>query len=212
MLKRSSLLPALKWLMADSSQELMPALSPAFSWRAARTQARIDLPVLAAQSYTEEIASLLRRAKYGPQWSSAQKLVRLANKLQAPAWLETPCCLVPVPADPSRLSQRGFHLPNLLCQALGRQWGVAYDLSRLVKGKSSASLASLKREQRLLQLRGLIWCGAQPHPARANALPYPPVVLIDDVVTTGATASACIEALQRAGDRVLGLVVLARSH
>jgi predicted amidophosphoribosyltransferase len=212
MLKRPSLLPALKWLMADSSQELMPALSPAFSWRAARTQARLDLPVLAAQSYTEEIASLLRRAKYGPQWSSAQKLVRLANKLQAPAWLETPCCLVPVPADPSRLSQRGFHLPNLLCQALGRQWGVAYDLSRLVKGKTSASLASLKREQRLLQLRGLIWCGAQPHPARANALPYPPVVLIDDVVTTGATASACIEALQRAGDRVLGLVVLARSH
>jgi hypothetical protein len=54
MLKRPSLLPALKWLMADSSRELMPALSPAFSWRAARTQARLDLPVLAAQSYTRD--------------------------------------------------------------------------------------------------------------------------------------------------------------
>lgn len=212
MLKRPSLLPALKWLMADPSQELTPALSPAFSWRAARTQARLDLPVLAAQSYTEEIARLLRRAKYGPQWSSAQRLVRLANKLQAPEWLEKPCYLVPVPADPGRLSQRGFHLPNLLCQALGHHWGVAYDLARLVKDKSSASLASLKREQRLLQLRGLIRCSAQPHRALTNALPYPPVVLIDDVVTTGATASACIEALQQAGDRVLGLVVLARSH
>ncbi len=205
------LLHALKWLMADSSQELLPVPEPPASWRASRTAARLNLPVLAALSYGPEIASLIRRAKYGPQWSAAQRLTRLAGRLSAPVWLERPCCLVPVPADPSRLVRRGFHLPGLLCQVLARRWGLGYDLSRLVKRQSSPTLASLGRQQRLSDLRGLICHAACHDPGRATSRTDEPVVLVDDVLTTGATASACVEALHLGGDRVLGLVVLARS-
>ena len=53
------LLHALKWLMADSSQELLPVPEPPASWRASRTAARLNLPVLAALSYGPEIASLI---------------------------------------------------------------------------------------------------------------------------------------------------------
>ena len=206
-----SLLHALKWLMADSNQELVPARELPASWRATRTQARLNLPVLAALSYSPEVASLLKRAKYGPQWSAAQRLIRLAGRLEAPAWLERRCCLVPVPADPGRLVKRGFHLPSLLCQVLARRWRLRYDLSRLVKGQSSPTLASLTRQQRLVELRGLIAHASKHDLSAASSQNNEPVVLVDDVLTTGATASACIEALQSGGDRVLGLVVLARS-
>jgi predicted amidophosphoribosyltransferase len=204
-------LHALKWLMDDSSQELLPACELPASWRAARTEARLNLPVLAALSYSPEVASLLRRAKYGPQWSAAQRLIRLAGRLEAPAWLERRCCLVPVPADPGRLIQRGFHLPSLLCQVLARRWRLRYDLSRLVKGQSSPTLASLTRQQRLSELRGLIAHALTHDLSAESSQNNEPFVIVDDVLTTGATASACIEALQAGGDRVLGVVVLARS-
>lgn len=204
-------LHALKWLMDDSNQELVPARELPASWRAARTVARLNLPVLAALSYSPEVARLLRRAKYGPQWSAAQRLIRLAGRLEAPAWLERPCCLVPVPADPGRLIERGFHLPSLLCQVLARRWGLRHDLSRLVKGQSSPTLASLTRQQRLSELRGLIARASKHDLSAPSSQNNEPVVLVDDVLTTGATASACIEALKAGGDRILGLVVLARS-
>ena len=205
------LLQALKWLMADPSRELLPVPEPPSSWRASRTAARLNLPVLAASSYGPEIASLIRKAKYGPQWSAAQRLTRLAGRLPAPLWLDRPCCLVPVPADPSRLVLRGFHLPGLVCQVLARRWGLGYDLSRLVKRRSSPTLASLGRQQRLSNLLGLICYASCHEPGAAIPRADEPVVLVDDVLTTGATASACIEALHSGGDRVLGLVVLARS-
>lgn len=199
MMKLIPTLSALKWLMADTSDELKPSPPRAVSWRAAGTTTLIRVPILAAQRYNPEIANLIGRTKYGPQWAAAQRLTRLASRLQAPGWLEPSCCLVPVPADPCRLVQRGFHLPSLLCRVLARHWGLSCDLSRLIKGQSSPTFASLGREQRLLELRGLIRQSSGNTPggkAAETRRTAKLVVLVGDVLTTGATASVCAQALQ----------------
>ncbi|MEK9812202.1 MAG: hypothetical protein VW440_04060 [Bordetella sp.] len=134
MMKLIPTLSALKWLMADTSDELKPSPPRAVSWRAAGTTTLVRVPILAAQRYNPEIANLIGRTKYGPQWAAAQRLTRLASRLQAPGWLEPSCCLVPVPADPCRLVQRGFHLPSLLCRVLARHWGLSCDLFPLNQG------------------------------------------------------------------------------
>lgn len=112
--------------------------------------------------------------------------------------------LVPVPLAPDRLRRRGFNQAELLARALTERtgWGWA-DL--LEKSRRVRRQAELGRKARMANVAGSIaW--------RAGArVPSAPVLLVDDVLTTGATAAACAEAVASAGGRCLGVVTFART-
>jgi ComF family protein len=115
--------------------------------------------------------------------------------------------VVPVPLHPLRALQRGFNQSDDLARALGLPvWRV---LRRIRHGPPQASLPAARRNANVRAAFKLTWrwrLAPRAHPA--NLLHNRVVVLIDDVMTTGATLEACGEALLDGGVRsVRGLTV-----
>ncbi len=123
-----------------------------------------------------------------------------------------PLVVVPVPLHALRERERGFNQAELLARALARRLGkegraraLRVEGRCLRRTRATASQAGLSRQARRENVRG-VFAVALPEAVRDRV-----VVLVDDVMTTGATLSACAGALKRAGAlRVVGLA-LARS-
>lgn len=111
--------------------------------------------------------------------------------------------VVPVPLAPSRLRQRGFNQATLLAhevEAAVRGVIVADALTRQDRPAQSTLTAS----RRLVNASGAFTCG---RPADVEGQR---VLLVDDVVTTGATISACADTLAEAGARRVSALAFAR--
>ena len=117
--------------------------------------------------------------------------------------------LVPVPLHRLRLLQRRFNQSALLAKGLSRATGVPAEVVALQRTRRTAAQVGLPQEARqenVAQAFGVSRSGLK-------ALQGKKVVLIDDVITTGATANACASALLNAGaNRVDVLAVALVAH
>jgi ComF family protein len=111
--------------------------------------------------------------------------------------------VVPVPMHWWRKWNRGFNQAELLARVVARRTGIPVARS-LKRGRSTLSQAGLTLSQRRDNLTGVFRVTAR------NRIEGRRVLLVDDVFTTGATASACAAALKRAGARSVVLLTLAR--
>jgi competence protein ComFC len=111
--------------------------------------------------------------------------------------------VVPVPLAPRRLRQRGYNQAQLLAHEVAAAVRGEVVEDALVREERPPQ-QSLSAADRLLNLRGAFRC---PRPARIHNLR---VILIDDVVTTGATLSACTDTLAQAGARRISALAFAR--
>jgi ComF family protein len=162
--------------------------------------------------YTGKLRQAVLRLKFG---GDDRLGIRLGERL-APTWEALPQggefgapLIVPVPLHPSRRRERGFNQSELLAaglvRALKRQSGGA--LPRVAKAclhrkRATPPQTGLSVAARRENLRGAFEV-AKPEEVRGRA-----VVLVDDVMTTGATLSACARALKRAGAmQVMGLTL-----
>lgn len=108
--------------------------------------------------------------------------------------------LVPVPLAPARLADRGFNQAALIARELGTLWGLpVHDC--LERADGPATQRGSGATTRRTQVRGAF---------RARAEVPLHAVLVDDVVTTGATLTAAARALRAAGCARVGAVSLAR--
>ena len=107
---------------------------------------------------------------------------------------------VPVPLYWRRRLQRGFNQAELLARGLSRRTGipVVKALGRLRPTPAQAGLSNSARRQNVSQA------------FRARNVQGKRILLIDDVMTTGATAASCAAALKRAGARSVSLLTVAR--
>jgi predicted amidophosphoribosyltransferase len=112
--------------------------------------------------------------------------------------------LVPIPLTPSRLKHRGFNQAALLAGALGTTWRLPVRERLLTRRRESGSQTALTPEERLANVTGAF-------AAPADGAVEGPVVIVDDVLTTGATLSAAATALASAGWRDLGAITFARA-
>jgi predicted amidophosphoribosyltransferase len=198
---RKHLRDALHWLTgaADTPISTKPGLL-----RFPLTSAGNPLPVIYLSHYTEEISHHIHRAKYGADWATAMALTRQMQSLPAElAWRAQCARLVPIPPDPERLRTRGFHLPALLAKGLGAHWQMAISVGALKKVHTSPEQARRSRQARQAMDAGVFIATGR------SLRQGQPAVLIDDVMTTGATLRAAAQAWQRHGGEVLGAVVLA---
>ena len=109
--------------------------------------------------------------------------------------------LVPVPLHPARRRRRGFNQAERLAAALGRRAGLPV-AECLVRGGSRVRQVGRDRVERLGGPAGSIRARG-PVPAHA--------VLVDDVITTGATLAACAAVLRAAGSEEVRALVFART-
>ena len=110
--------------------------------------------------------------------------------------------VVAVPLHWRRKWDRGFNQSELLAQSIGRRCGVPV-LHPVRRRRSTRAQAGLSNSRRRENVAGAFVA----KPGRARGLR---ILLIDDVMTTGATASACAHALKRAGAKSVALLTLAR--
>ena len=138
-----------------------------------------------------------------PGWAKALATLMRSTPWMEPA-LEAADRVLPVPLSTERLRERGFNQSALLARHLV---GPKTDLHTLLRLHATEAQSSLPRAQRLRNLRGAF----AVEPSRAAALRGQRVVLIDDVMTTGATLQAATLALREAGVTHVTAAVLART-
>src|SRR5829696_8461279 len=159
----------------------------------------------AVARYDDAARKLVHRLKYGDRLELARALGTMMARAGAELLADADV-IVPVPLHRSRLSWRRFNQALALTAVVSHVCGVPCDPFLLARVKRTRSQVGLTRTQRGDNLQGAFRVppDAKPHVAGKR------VLLVDDVVTTGATANACSRALLRAGASAVDVLSFAR--
>jgi ComF family protein len=164
-------------------------------WRRARAALRYD-----AQS-----RRIVLPLKHGDRTELAAALASLMARAGA-ALLREAEVVVPVPLHRRRLLARRYNQAALLARRLGRLANVPSVPDALIRARATAALGELSAEARRQAVEGAF--AVRPH--RAGRIAGKRVLLIDDVLTSGATCAGCAEALLEAGAAAVDVLVAAR--
>lgn len=154
-------------------------------------------------AYGGPARTLVLALKHGRRLHLARMMARAMLVAAGPQ--PAAAVVVPVPLHRGRLWRRGFNQAALIARALARQRGWALAVDALERVRATRSTRGLTRRQRLKVAAGAF------RVARPAAIKGQAVVLVDDVMTTGATARACAAALKRAGARHVMVLTYART-
>lgn len=148
---------------------------------------------------------LVHALKYGDRLELAGPLGRWMARAGADLLAEADV-LVPVPLHRARLWRRQFNQAALLAREIARGSGLPWDAEALERAKATASQVGMTRRQRAENVQGAFAVRAEG----AARLAGRRVLLVDDVLTTGATLNAAARALLRAGAAGVDVLVFAR--
>lgn len=164
-------------------------------------QATDEIQILA--HYQPPVKNLIHALKYQRVKAAAAVLAQICYfhlKLQH---IDSVCC---VPSSKLRISNRGFNQSELIAKNLAKLLQVEF-LAILKKIKATARQASLKnREQRLQNIKNAFGLNET-----AVNLNNKTILLVDDVISTGATVSGCAQILKQAGAAKIVVAAIARS-
>lgn len=152
--------------------------------------------------YGGSIADSIHRLKYRGRREVARPLAALVAGSCARA-LSSVDLVAPIPLHAARCRERGFDQAALLAREIARMAGKPLRRSLLVRIRDTPRQVGLSRSDRSENLKGAFRMGES-----AEGLS---VILVDDVVTTGATASAAAETLARAGCANVVVLAIARA-
>ena len=115
-----------------------------------------------------------------------------------------PALLVPVPLHPRRERERGFNQASLLARRVGRAWRVPVRADVLARAVATQSQTELDASARRANVRGAFRL------RRPEVIAGRHVLLVDDILTTGATLSECARCLRDGGAATVGALTVAR--
>lgn len=150
------------------------------------------------------LAIALTRFKYEERADLARPLGHLLRRTV----MEADChaeLVIPVPLHPRRLAERGYNQSALLARAVADQLDVPFAPRALERTRQTAQQARLGRAERLENMTEAFSVRDKRFVQEKS------ILLVDDVLTTGATLLACQEALEMAGAAEVNAVCLARA-
>jgi len=159
----------------------------------------------AVARYSDVARDLVQLLKYGDRLDLTQPLGRWMARTGAELLIDADA-LIPVPLHWTRLWQRRFNQSAALAHAISKIAGVPVADHVLNRTRATPPQVGLAREERARNVAGAF---AVPREARIEVKGRR-LVVVDDVLTSGATADACSWALRRAGAARVDVLVLAR--
>lgn len=148
--------------------------------------------------YEFPLDRLIVGAKHGRDWG----VFDWAAGLVAEPPYSTDAILIPVPASPERLVERGYNQAALLARSLSKRFGGRVDDEAIVRIRETGSQANRNWVERRKNVKHAF--------AATRSLAGESVVLVDDVLTTGATLNECAAAARDAGAAHVDAFVIAR--
>jgi predicted amidophosphoribosyltransferase len=153
--------------------------------------------------YGGPVGDAIRAAKYRGRPDGVPAVARLlAAHVPAVLHGDPPGWVTPVALHPRRVAERGIHLPQLLGAAVARSLGVPLRPRALRRIRVTPAQAGLDDEARQANVAG-VFVARRP-------VPGADVLLVDDVITTGATAAEATRALLAAGAARVRVLAAAR--
>jgi ComF family protein len=167
------------------------------------------LPVFAWGTYGGTLKRAIAALKYENQPQIAQPL----GHWLAQAWLNSPLAstcstVVPIPLHPNKLHQRGYNQAALLAQSFCQTTGLHLQQQGLERIRETTAQFGLSASEREKNLAMAFEVGSGFRRYR----PVNPVLLLDDIYTTGATARCAAQTLHKVGISVYGVVAIAAAQ
>jgi ComF family protein len=150
-------------------------------------------------SFDGALKAAIRAFKFAP----AKRLLGPLSKFLVSIEIPPADVVTAVPLTRSRIKERGFNQSLLLARELARHAGIGFDPDLIEKIKHTEHQTRLRRSQRLIAPKGVFRCTRRIDGMR--------VIIVDDVITTGATVNECARALCKAGAAEVYPVALART-
>jgi ComF family protein len=153
----------------------------------------------------------LRRAIYCLKYEGQRRIGSVLGEWLGSRWVESQSTslgspgaytVVPIPLHAERLRQRGYNQAALISQAFCERTGLRHLPDALVRVRATAAQYELNPLQRQHNLAGAF---------ALKQVPATPVLLVDDIYTTGSTVQAAQQVLAAAGIRVAGVIVAAQT-
>ncbi len=160
--------------------------------------------VAAATIYNNASRQLVLALKHGRRIALAPMMARLMAARLADR--KGDWTVVPVPLHRGRLWRRSFNQAALLARIIASETGFPMEVDALLRRRRTPVLRGLDARSRRKAVSGAI----AANPARIHSLKGRNIILVDDVMTSGATSSACIVALKRAGAWRVAICCFAR--
>lgn len=152
-------------------------------------------------AYDDASRRLVLAFKHGDRTHLAGPLAELMA-LAGDDLLKNADIILPVPLHPGRLFRRRFNQAALLAGTLARRSDTDWSPTRLLRHRATSTQGGQSRRGRQRNVTGAF--------RMRGRLDDRAVLLIDDVMTTGATVEACARCLRRAGARHIAVLTLAR--
>ena len=151
-----------------------------------------------------KVQNLLHRLKYEGRSEVGLFLGRCFGKsLKKAGYAERTDLIVPVPIHSSKLKKRGYNQAEMFAIGLSEGLEVPYEPHILRRLKKSKSQTEKGKAERLSDIEGAFSVVQQ------DKIVSKRVLLVDDVITTGATVEVCTSVLQEAGCKSVGLAAIA---
>lgn len=154
----------------------------------------------------EQARRLIHSFKFHDRTQHTALLTQWMARIGSPM-LQESHLLVPVPLHWWRMLKRGYNQSALLAQELQRMTGKQLLADALLRTRYTPPQASLDRADRLHNVRGVF----AVKPKHAAAVRGKNILLVDDVMTTGATLAECAETLMDAGAKSVSVLTAART-
>ena len=155
--------------------------------------------------YSDNGRKLVLALKHGDRHDIVRPAAKWLARASAPL-LQQDTVIAPIPLHWRRFLKRRFNQSALLVNALSKELGRPYCPDLLTRPNGTESLDGKNLEQRFGVLSGAI----AAHPKRRHRMTGRSVLLVDDVMTSGATMAAAAEACRAGGARDVSALVLAR--
>jgi ComF family protein len=159
----------------------------------------------AAMLYRDNARNLVLALKHGDRLDLARPaadwMARAARPMIRPGMM-----VVPIPLHWWRLFRRRYNQAAMLSAGLARQTGLDHCPDLLIRARSTGTQDGRSRDGRFANLQGAL----RVHPGHAARIVGRHVLLVDDVMTSGATFSAAAEACLAAGATQVSICALAR--